>query len=162
MTCDRAAQVHAYHDGALAATDRAAMEAHLDECADCRSLLADLRGISNLIASAPLTAMSPEAMARLNKTWHAARDRGLLRITSWLTAAAAAVLVGTLLMFHDRTPPTNTIIANANAGDPVWETAAVMPPFHADENVPEIVALATWMANDLSYGTGASVGAERQ
>jgi anti-sigma factor RsiW len=158
MNCDRAAQVHAYHDDGLAMSDRAALEAHLDECADCRSLLADLRGISNLIASAPLSAMSPEAMARLSKTWHAARDRGLLRITSWLTAAAAAVLIGTLLMFHDRTPPTSTIIA---VSEPAWETAAVMPPLNADENVPEIVALATWMANDLSYGT-AGVGAERQ
>ena len=158
MTCDRAAQVHAYHDDALAVSDRAALEAHLGDCADCRALLADLRGISNLIASAPLTAMSPEAMARLSKTWHAARDRGLLRITSWLTAAAAAVLIGTLLIFHDRTPPTNPIIANA---DPVWETAAVMPPLNADENVPEIVALATWMANDLSYGVRGN-GAERQ
>ena len=141
-------------------SDRAALEAHLDQCADCRSLLADLRGLSHLIASASLAPMSPEAMARLSKTWHAARDRGLLRITSWLTAAAAAVLIGTLLMFHDRTAPTNTIIATT-ASEPVWETAAVMPPLNADENVPEIVALATWMANDLSYGTG-NVGAERQ
>ena len=159
MTCDRAAQVHAYHDEALAASERAALEAHLESCADCQSLLADLRGLSNLIASAPLAAMSPEAMARLGKSWRSARDRGLLRITSWLTAAAAAVLIGTLLMFHDRTAPTNTTIAVTEPA--AWDTAAVMPPLNADENVPEIVALATWMANDLSYGVGGN-GAERQ
>ncbi len=160
MTCDRAAQVHAYHDDALTASDRAALEAHLEGCADCRALLADLRGIAHLIASAPLTAMSPEAMARLSKTWHAARDRGILRITSWLTAAAAAVLIGTLLLFNDRAAPTNTSIATAS--EPAWETVAVMPPLNADENVPEIVALATWMANDLSYGVGGGSSAERQ
>ena len=158
MTCDRAAQVHAYHDDALAASERAALESHLESCADCRSLLSDLRSLSNLIASAPLTAMSPEAMSRLNNTW---RDRGLLRITSWLTAAAAAVLIGTLLMFHDRTSTTNTTIATTSSESAAWDTVAVMPPINEDENVPEIVALATWMANDLSYGVGGN-GAERQ
>ncbi len=151
MSCERSAQIHAYHDDALAAPARLAMESHLTDCADCRELLADLHGLSNLIRSAPLAAMSPEAMDRLARSLRAARDRGVLRITSWLTAAAAAVLVGTLLLVPDRNGiPNPTVIANATANEPAWETAAVMPPLGADENVPEIIALATWMANDLS------------
>lgn len=158
MSCERSAQVHVYHDNALAASQRVALEAHLEECADCRELLADLHRLSNLIGSAPLAAMSPETMDRLSRSLHAARDRGVLRITSWLTAAAAAVLVGTLLLVPDRNgTPNPTVIANATANEPAWETVAVMPPLGADENVPEIIALATWMANDLSpndFSTG--------
>ena len=153
MSCERFGQVHAYHDDALAAAERVAIEAHLESCGDCRALLADLRGLSHLIAAAPLTAMSPEAMDRLSKSWRAARDRGLLRITSWLTAAAAAVLVGALLFVPERNTNGTQTIANVTPTDvTAWETAAVMPPLEVDESVPEIVALATWMANDLSLG----------
>jgi anti-sigma factor RsiW len=150
MSCDKSAQVHAYHDDALATSGRVALEAHLESCADCQALLADLRGLSNLIAAAPLVTMSPEAMNRLAKSWRTARDRGLLRITSWLTAAAAAVLVGALLFVSDRNGTINPTLLTSS--EPAWETVAVMPPLEADENVPEIVALATWMANDLSLG----------
>jgi anti-sigma factor RsiW len=157
MSCDRNAQVHAYHDDALAPASRVELEAHLESCTDCRALLADLRSLSNLIAAAPLATMSPEAMARLSKSWRAARDRGLMRITSWLTAAAAAVLIGALLLYTDRTTTPNTTIATGHGnGDPVaasWETVALMPPTETEDNVPEIV-LATWMANDLSYTSG--------
>jgi hypothetical protein len=154
MSCDRLALVHAYHDDALAPSARVALEAHLDECADCRELLRDLRGLSNLIAAAPLVSMSPEAMARLSQSWRAARDRGLLRISSWLTGAAAAVLVGALLLWPDRNGGVGPTVATVSAQAPAWETAAVMPPLESDENVPEVVTLATWMANDLSYSGG--------
>jgi anti-sigma factor RsiW len=152
MSCEQAAQVHAYHDGALASPQRAAVEAHLEGCADCRDLLADLRGLSSLIAAAPLAAISPAAMARLNDALRTARDRGLLRITTWLTAAAAAILIGALLMFPHTNGPSNPVVASAPNVDPAWEPLAVMPPLEADESVPEVVALAQWMANDLSYG----------
>ena len=162
MSCDRFAQVHAYHDDALAPSDRVAIEAHLDECADCRALLADLRGLSNLFAAAPLAMLSPAAMARLSRNIRAARDQGILRITSWLTAAAAAVLVGALLLWPDRAGNGggNTIAA-APAG-PALEMVAVMPP-ESEEAVPEVVTLAQWMANDLSsYTNGGNVGGDRQ
>ena len=124
MSCDRFAQVHAYHDDALAASDRAAIEAHIDACADCRAMLSDLRGLSNLFAAAPLAVMSPAAMARLSRNLRAARDQGILRITSWLTAAAAAVLIGALLLWPDRaTTGGGTTIANNSIG-PALEIVA--------------------------------------
>lgn len=136
------------------------LEAHLQECADCNQLLAELRGVSNLIAAAPLAPLSPQAMARLSGSWRAARDHGLLRITSWLTAAAAAVLIGALLLFPDRNPSTSPSFVATSTGEASWETVAVMPPLDADENVPELIVLATWMANDLSHGAGGA--GERQ
>jgi predicted anti-sigma-YlaC factor YlaD len=160
MSCNRFAQVHAYHDDALAPSDRVAVEAHLEGCADCRALLSDLRGLSNLIAAAPLAALSPAAMARLSRSLRATRDQGILRITSWLTATAAAVLVGALLLWPDRAGSgggnggTMTIATNG----PALETLAVMPP-ESEEAVPEVITLAQWMANDLSYsGGGGNVG----
>lgn len=159
MSCERSAQVHAYHDDALAGSARVAIEAHLQECADCRALLADLRGLSNLIAAAPLAAMSPEAMVRLASSWRAARDRGVLRITSWLTAAAAAVLIAAPLLFQDGNAPSNPTIVTSTV-DASWEALAVMPPLETDDNVPDLIVLAQWMANDLSPGDF-SVG-ERQ
>jgi anti-sigma factor RsiW len=164
MSCDRFAQVHAYHDDALAPSDRVAVENHLEGCEDCRALLSDLRSLSNLFAAAPLAMLSPAAMARLSRNIRAARDQGILRITSWLTAAAAAVLVGALLLWPDRGGSGGgTTIANANNGPvPALEMVAVMPP-ESEEAVPEVVTLAQWMANDLSYSTGmGNVGGDRQ
>jgi anti-sigma factor RsiW len=152
MNCDRFAQVHAYHDDALAPSDRVALEAHLGDCADCRELLDELSGLSRLITSAPLVAMSPAARARLSQSWRAARDRGLLRISSYLSGAAAAVLVGALFLWPDRNGGAGPTVATASAA-PVWETAVVMPPADTEENAPEVV-LAQWMANDLSYAGG--------
>jgi predicted anti-sigma-YlaC factor YlaD len=158
MSCDRFAQVHAYHDDALAPSDRVAVEAHLEGCADCRALLSDLRGLSNLIAAAPLAALSPAAMARLSRSLRATRDQGILRITSWLTATAAAVLVGALLLWPDRagtgagTGGGTTAITIATNG-PALETVAIMPP-ESEDAVPEVITLAQWMANDLSYSAG--------
>lgn len=158
MSCDRSAKVHAYHDDALAAPERTAVEAHLQGCADCRALLAELRGLSGLIAAAPLAPLSPAAMARLSRSLKSVRDRGVLRIANWLTAAAAAVLVGALLLFPDGgTTPKQTVVATGGS-DAAWETLAVMPPLDAEENVPEVIVLATWMANDLSYGAGSAAG----
>src|SRR5437016_295474 len=47
------AQLSAYLDGALAPSDRAAVDAHLDTCADCRTRLSELRATSRLIAALP-------------------------------------------------------------------------------------------------------------
>lgn len=152
MSCNRLSQVHAYHDEALSASDRIALEAHLTTCEPCRQLLAELRALSRLIDVAPLAAPAPQVMARLGRNVRIARERGLLRMTSWLTAAAAGVLVGTLWFWPDRSstaPPGGTAQAPQ-----AWQTLAVMPPSDddaQDESAPE-VALAMWIANDLATG----------
>ena len=63
---------------------------------------------------------------------------------SWLTAAAAAILVGALLLDH----PANTEIAHATT----WQTEAVMPPPEQPSTTGELVAVAQWMASDLAPG----------
>jgi anti-sigma factor RsiW len=149
MDCGRFAQVHALHDGELSAADAAAVERHAAECAACGALLGELRGLSRMIAVADRAAMPERMVSRLHGQWHAARDRGTVRVLSWLTGAAAALLVAGLAMW---TPPRPGTVAR---GGGTWEIAAVTPPVVADAHAgegTELVQVAQWIADDLSFG----------
>lgn len=136
--------IHAYHDGELPADRRASVEAHLNDCADCRELLADLRRMSQLVAAAPLADMPAQAMKRMQQACWAAHDRGVLRVASWLTATAAAVMFAAV------------VFSPADRGDSgsSWQVSAMLTPpaEFADEaqQDDEIVVAAQWIANDLS------------
>jgi anti-sigma factor RsiW len=142
MHCSQAANVHAYHDGELAAVQVASIESHLNDCADCRELLADLRQMSQLVATAPLVDMPPFAMKRMQQAWWAAQDRGVLRIASWLTAAAAAVIFAAVMFSPSDRGDTNTN----------WQVAALTPPteFVDEPQQNEVIDAAQWIANDLA------------
>src|SRR5689334_6851742 len=100
MSCDRAAQVHAYHDRQLGPAAREALELHLESCSECAALLGELRAISRMIADAPLPIVAAQQQMNepLYDAWYVAQQRGVLRMSSWLTGAAAAVLLGALLL----------------------------------------------------------------
>lgn len=59
------AQLSAYLDGALAPSERAAVDAHLDTCADCRARLAELRTVASLIGALPALAPSRRLVPRV-------------------------------------------------------------------------------------------------
>src|SRR3954447_23427655 len=112
MSCEHEAQVQAYHDDELSPQARVDVEAHLRDCADCQSLLEELRTVSRLLSEAPLPEMREAAVGRFYGAWHraaAGSDRAVRRITGWLTAAAAAVLIVGLA----RTPGQSTAVADA-------------------------------------------------
>jgi len=145
MNC-QSEQIHAYHDGELSPSDRAAVEAHLSECADCRELLADLRSVAQLVATAPMVEMPPQAMKRMQQAWWTAQDRGVLRVASWLTAAAAAVIFAAVMF----SSPSQRPDTNSN-----WQVVALTPPTDfqdQDEAQPQndVVDAAQWIANDLA------------
>jgi len=151
MTCDKAGQVHAYHDGELDEPRARALESHLSACAECRDLLEALRGVSRLFNSATLPQMSDAAMNRLQGAWPEVSERALLRITSWMTGVAAALLVGALLVWSGvRDEASNRPVA----ADPVVLATAAEPP---GEPNSELIQVAQWMADDLSIG-GANAG----
>jgi anti-sigma factor RsiW len=156
MSCNRAAQVHAYHDRQLGPAAREAFELHLNDCSDCAALLNELRVMSRAIADAPLPVASSTINERLYDAWYLAQQRGVLRMSSWLTGAAAAVLVGALLLTpQGNTSSDNASVASAPAQANVWETAALMPPpERAGERPDEYVELAQWIASDLSDNPG--------
>jgi len=146
MTCEKAAEVHAYHDGELAESRARALEAHMSACAECRDLLEDLRRMSRLFNNAVFPQMSDAAMARLQGAWSEASERALLRITSWMTGVAAALLVGALLVWSGvRNEASNRPVA----ADPVVLATAAEPP---GEPNSELIQVAQWMADDLSIG----------
>jgi anti-sigma factor RsiW len=156
MSCEHEAQVQAYHDGELSPQARASVEAHLRDCADCQSLLDELRAVSRLLKEAPLPEMREAAVGRFYGAWHRAAangDRAVRRITGWLTAAAAAVLIVGLV----RTPGQSTAVADARVDAWELEAAAVAPtpdPSREDagSGSVQLVQVAQWMAQDLSHG----------
>jgi anti-sigma factor RsiW len=140
-------QIHAYYDGELAPNDRAAVETHLAECGDCRELLADLRSVSQLVASAPMVEITPVAMKRMQQAWWAAQDRGVLRIASWLSAVAAAVIFAAVIFSPSQRPDT-TPGAGTN-----WQMVALTPPMPVEDEPQqqdEVIDAAQWIANDLA------------
>jgi anti-sigma factor RsiW len=152
MTCEKAADVHAYHDGELDPSRAGALEAHLPGCADCQDLLAALRGLTRMLNNAELPAMPDAALARLEGAWREVSERALLRITSWMTGVAAALLVGALLVWSGvRDDASNRPVV----ADPVVLATAAEPP---GEPNSEVIQVAQWMADDLSIGGGSAAG----
>lgn len=140
MNCQQTSRAHAYHDGELSPADAREFEAHLQECDACRERLEELRDLSRAITTAQLTPMPLAVSQRLENAWSTARDRGVMRIAGWMTAAAAAVLIGALSLW----PRDGTDTVSP------WQSAAVMPPVEStDEAAIELVAT-QWIANDLS------------
>lgn len=103
--------IHDYVDGALDARERADVEQHLAECAECRQLVADLREIHDAVSGVDLReppvrvwprierAIKLEADAKQSpqntqnsQNSFALRVQRVLRSTSFLAAAAALVL----------------------------------------------------------------------
>jgi hypothetical protein len=113
-------------------------------------LLNEVRGVSRLVSTAAMTEISSAAMQRLREVRYILPDRGVLKIAGWLTAAAAAVLISALLYFPRQQPGQIAATGNASADvlDPVVLTAP--PVENADNNRSDLVALAQWMADDLS------------
>jgi anti-sigma factor RsiW len=150
MSCDQTNLVHAYHDGELFIADRAAFEQHLQSCAECSALLADLQKLSTLIAAAPMANIPSKTLANLRQNQFVLPDAGVMRIAGWLTAAAAAVLVAALPFW----PNSQIDSANAlgSASPSLIQTIAVNPPAEnaADVAHPDSIADAQWMADNFS------------
>ena len=153
--CEQSTQVHRYHDGYLTAQAREEVETHLRDCPECAALLADLRGLSSLIAAAPRAQIPADALARLRDAQYVVRDRGVLRIASWLTAAAASIALATLLI-----KPADQMDPSATASAAVWQTRAVMPPDQVgDGGSGDLVVMAQWMADELTTDLNVEGGA---
>ena len=147
MDC-KSEQIHAYYDDELSASERAVVEAHLSDCADCRALLADLRHVSQLVSTAPMAQITPLAMTRMQQAWWAAQDRAVRRIAGWLSAVAAAVIFAAVML----SPANRGADTTAAAGN--WQMVALTPPtLSADQDEPqqdESIDAAQWIANDLA------------
>lgn len=148
MTCEKSQQVHAYHDEQLPVEQKVALEAHLAACAECRELLEDLKRLTLMFATVPLSDVSPRAINRMYGSFWAnkeLRDRGVRRLAGWMTAAAAAILV---------LVPAFSTESASDRDNSTWvdSMAFIAPagPQGQGESSSDFVQVAQWIANDLS------------
>ncbi len=141
MACDRTDEVQRYHDGELTLDERGQLEAHFHSCAECRQFLRELGRLSSLLRFAPVSEPGPEFVARMHAhSRAAARDVKTIRLAGWLTAAAAAVLIGALLLGPES-------VSEPAASAETWESMARAT---VEDASPDSVVLAQWMVDELS------------
>ena len=142
MSCSQTDNIGRYYDGELSPTERNAVEEHLRQCAECRRTLGELTSLSGLLRQATRVPAQPSALER----WYSlgrANERAVLRITGWLTSAAAAVLLAVLLTW-----PSNDGLVATNA----TVEMSLLTSQDLFEEPGSDTALAEWMANDLTAG----------
>lgn len=105
--CEFGSRLSAYHDNELSPADRAAVEAHLQQCADCRLALGAIRDVSGLFAAAPEPApLSQIARHRLHRGVDRQMERGLVRLSAALSGIAAAVMIAGSVWLKSAPEPT--------------------------------------------------------
>jgi len=146
--CEYTPLIHLYYDGELPAERAAAAEAHLAGCPACAAELASLRNLSAQLRFAPLPAAPAGLAARVHRHVAQAADSGALRLTWWLTAAAALVLVTCLVRLEQA--PGGTAGLDSAAAD--WVPAATLGVMNATHTpaLSEEHQVARWMVADLS------------
>ncbi|MEI6232777.1 MAG: zf-HC2 domain-containing protein [Planctomycetota bacterium] len=91
MTCEWTNKLHAFHDGELAASECERVATHAAGCAVCALELDRLSRTARFLKAASIPAMRPMATLRFRE--RIAADN-TARLARWLTAAAAAVILG--------------------------------------------------------------------
>jgi anti-sigma factor RsiW len=110
-----------YVDGTLPATERAAVDAHLATCAECRELVAGLRSVVAAVSTLKPVEPPRAAWARIERTIRS-ENTGTATPRWWPWLAAAAVLVlatfaGLKLADLWQQPPAADLTASAPAPD---------------------------------------------
>ena len=124
-------------DRELRPAEAAALEMHLEGCAECRGLLGDFRNLDEAIASEP---PPPVAAGLEDRILEALRSRGAVRPRRlwWraMPAAAAASLVVAIAVWFarpDRLPPLS-----GNAAPPAMSGASSVPSSAAPAAAPAL------------------------
>jgi len=87
-------EITAFLDGALAAKDRARVEAHLSSCADCRGELESLRHLKLALSSAPRKTMPADLALALERRLVSAQPwwAAVSRLPLWVPGGAFAAV----------------------------------------------------------------------
>lgn len=147
MSCPKSHLVARYHDNELSAAERLEAEQHLEQCASCREELRWCRELSALLARVAPAEPSRAALQRWAGCLPVAQERGVLRLTHWMTALAAAVLVAT----------TTWNAWSTSAGVATELELGPVVLSEPGETTPPTLEAARWMAMDLSAVTGGGV-----
>lgn len=147
MGCERAPEIHCYHDGELSSAERDQTQAHLRDCAECRLLHSELTGLSALLSRVARAAAPESLMLELRRTREATQERMVIRMAGWLTAAAAAIILGALVTW-----PT-AAREPADTPSQYQIMAALVPSDVITEGSSDRMLLAQWMADEFSAPT---------
>ena len=152
-TCDHILKVHASHDGELPANQIAEVEAHVRGCETCAAELAWLQK-ARIELRSTLTAKAPSAASDLaDRVWERVSGepyKPVLRLAWGLTAAAAAILLASMLQLHWM-QSTQAESGPLAALDELADPRGADPSFAASDEQ----RLARWMVDDLSGSAGA-------
>lgn len=140
MSCPRLNLVQRYHDDELPASQRLEMDQHLGDCESCREELRSLRELSAMLSRIVPPEPSAAALRRWVEALPVAEERGVLRLTRWMTALAASVLVATTTW--NLWSPSPSVATELELGPVVLSEPG--------ESTPPSLEAARWMAMDLS------------
>ena len=146
MSCNKAADIHRYYDNELAPGERQQVEEHFGQCEECRRLFQELCCLSRLLGRAARAEAPSDLMVELRQSTESVRNRTIIRLAGWLTAAAAALLLGAWVTW----PASDEDVATF-AGLRSWEIRAVTPTADPqDEAILDGTLIAEWTANEFS------------
>lgn len=163
-SCEHAQLVHSYYDGELAPERVKFVESHLPQCEACQHELAALRQATTALRFGARPVLSAEALSQLHRRIdgqaQASAEKGAIRFAFRLTAAAAVVVIASLVQIFVGASSTGS---TASAGStPAWETTAMLAIADArGGSASDEYKLVQWMRDDLS-GTSASQSGDRQ
>jgi len=160
MECPLSILAHRVHDGEASPDEAARFAAHVATCDACRREAELVRWAGDAVRVARRPGPTLGMVERWANGTALAEDRRARRLAGWLTAAAAAVLVGLAAVQLAR--PAADGSAAAVAASVEWDAASTLAlASAADEQVPETLLAARWMAADLGAADDAAAGGRR-
>lgn len=146
MNCEHSRQLSAYYDGELPPEECRSLEAHLAECAVCRTELAHLRTLSRLVAAAGESDI-PEGLAlRVHERIDSAGDMVVVRLAERLMAVAAAILLASGVWLWQAQG------TEASVPDEAWVSTIVSPALPTPQEQAPVDPVIKWVVDDLSQG----------
>lgn len=128
-------RLSAWHDGALPEADRATVTAHIEACAECRSIVEEYRTIGGTIRALPRVKAPPSVLEAVRRaiatpTNEIPFPQG--RAISFALAAAAALLIAVNLLVYFNNPPENA--GSDSARTPTPETRELAGTYDREKN----------------------------
>jgi anti-sigma factor RsiW len=97
--CPERLTLHAFHDGELTVTERAAVRVHAETCGDCRQVLNAFARLSHAVAALPPAPSQEGFSFRVAAQVRSTKAPSVFRSWQWPTAMAAGVLAVGLLVY---------------------------------------------------------------
>lgn len=146
MNCEQSRQLSAYYDGELRPEECRSLEAHLAECAVCRTELAHLRTLSRLVAGVGESDV-PEGLAlRVHERVDSAGDVVVVRLAERLMAVAAVVMLASGVWLWQA--------KETEASPPVESLGSIIasPTLPTPQEQAPVDPVIKWVVDDLSQG----------